>query len=317
MLAQQDVSAVYARLLLQSGLLPTEELLAGTGLELADLAEAEYLGWQPMAGLLKNVMAARLDPAWAAKLGEQIGVSAHGALGFAALSAPTLGAALEVIATFLPIRVSSIGIELERKGDRYVLRLFDRGEVPEVFNSGCEIALKTFEVLIATLLGTADQAEVLIHLARPRPEQEESLRQAFASRLEFAAGQNAISVPAKWWQQASPLHDDASYRTNLAKCQELLNARQQQASCAHAVRELLRQHFERQIARDAANQPPPTLEQVASHLHMTSRTLIRHLNAENQSYKILLRNLRRDYARSLLGNARLTVAEVGEVWGYR
>jgi len=80
MLTQRDVSAVYARLLLQSGLLPEAELLAGTGMTAAELSDAEYLGWQPMARLLEKAMEAQTDPAWAAQLGAQIGVSSHGPL---------------------------------------------------------------------------------------------------------------------------------------------------------------------------------------------------------------------------------------------
>jgi AraC-like DNA-binding protein len=52
-------------------------------------------------------------------------------------------------------------------------------------------------------------------------------------------------------------------------------------------------------------------------MHLTPRTLIRRLNEEQQSYKSILRDLRREYARALLANAALTVAEAGEILGYR
>lgn len=317
MLAQRDVSAVYARLLLKSGLMPEHDLLAGSGLSAAELAAVDYISWEKMAALLRNLMAAQTSPAWAALMGAQFGISPHGALGYAALSAPTLGAALEVVAEYLAVRVSAIGIELERKDQRYILRLFDRGDSADVFNPGCEAALKTFESLIATILGDAHTSETAIYLARPQPEQDDDLQRTFDSKLQFAAGQNAISIPAKWWPYPSPLHDESSYRTNLAKCRELLSARLEQASFTHDVTAVLQQYFEQQINGQSDWQAPPGLKQVADNMHMTSRTLIRRLQAEDQTYKDILRNLRRDYARSLLGNARLSVAEVGECLGYR
>lgn len=321
MLLQRDVSAVYARLLLHSGLLPAEQLLEGSGVSLDELGEAEFLGWQQMARLLENVQATQQDPAWAAVLGAQIGISSHGALGFAALSAPTLGAALEVIANYLPVRVSAIGIELERKDQRYRLRLFDRNEMAGIFNCSCEIILKTLEALVITLLGPARHhdvaAEAVIYLMRPHTAEAARMNQAFASRLEFNASRNAFSLPASWWQLPSPLHDEKNYRASLARCEQLLRERQHHASCAHAVAALLREHFDRQLEGRAAPLPPPTLEEVAMELHISSRTLIRRLHAEQQTYKLILRNLRRDYARTLLGSARMTVAEIAESLGYR
>ena len=62
---------------------------------------------------------------------------------------------------------------------------------------------------------------------------------------------------------------------------------------------------------------PPTQETVAATMHLTNRTLIRRLKKEGSSYKEILEELRRDYAQTLLGNARLTVADVGELLGYK
>lgn len=321
MLLQRDISAVYARLLAQSGLLPVDHLLRGSGVTAEQLAEAEFLSWQAMARLLQNILDSQEDPAWAARLGAQIGISAHGTLGFAALSAPTLGAALEVITDYLPVRVSAVGIELERKDQRYRLRLFDRNDTAGIFNSSCEIVLKTLETLVMTLLGAARRDEVAaqarIHLARPCPADPASLHEVFVARLEFAAGENAMSLPASWWQLPSPLHDEVNYCANLAKCAQLLGDRQRQVSCALTVETLLRQHFDEQSAGQVASRPPPTLRQVAALLHVSGRTLIRRLQAEQQTYKLILRGLRRDYARTLLGNAGLTVAEISGILGYR
>ena len=52
-------------------------------------------------------------------------------------------------------------------------------------------------------------------------------------------------------------------------------------------------------------------------MHTTPRTLIRRLRNEDATYRDILEDLRREYAGQLLQDARLTVADVGEVLGYR
>jgi AraC-like DNA-binding protein len=63
--------------------------------------------------------------------------------------------------------------------------------------------------------------------------------------------------------------------------------------------------------------PLPPLEQLAARLHLTPRTLIRHLQREGTGYREIVEDLRRDHASRLLRDARLTIAEVGEILGYR
>jgi AraC-like DNA-binding protein len=112
------------------------------------------------------------------------------------------------------------------------------------------------------------------------------------------------------------LYDELNYRANLSKCRDLFIARQRQASYAHQVSALLKQHFEQQIAGHSVSAEPPGLQALADVMHLSPRTLIRRLQAEGQSYNDILRDIRRDYARSLLRDARLSVAEVGEHLGF-
>ncbi len=87
-----DVAATYARLTLRSRLLTPEELLVGTGVTAQYLMSADYVDWHVLAAMFHNIDSADVvSTAWAAYLGGQFNVSAHGPLGFAALSAPTLG----------------------------------------------------------------------------------------------------------------------------------------------------------------------------------------------------------------------------------
>jgi AraC-like DNA-binding protein len=107
------------------------------------------------------------------------------------------------------------------------------------------------------------------------------------------------------------------YWANIAKCRELIASREQLSSAIAIVRTHLRNHFDRQIAGESEHMAPPTQEAIAAAMHLTTRTLIRRLKKEGSAYKEILEELRRDYAQTLLGNARLTVADVGDLLGYK
>jgi AraC-like DNA-binding protein len=313
-----EISTAYARLTLQSELLPVDGLLEGTGVTADFLMSADYIEWEKLAAIFHNIDHQQgVSPAWAARLGGQFSAGAHGSLGFAALSAPTLGAAVEALAEFYPARVAAISIELELADGRYVMHVLDVTGDTDFSRSLAEIVLKVIESLLSAILGHPVSDTVVVSLMRPAPIAAEDLIAAYDAQVEFDAPSNAISIPASWWRLPSPLHDESMYWANVAKCRELITSREQQGSAAVIVRAHLSNHFDRQIAGESEPIAPPTQEAVAAAMHLTTRTLIRRLKSEGSAYKDILEELRRDYAQTLLGNARLTVADIAELLGYK
>jgi AraC-like DNA-binding protein len=316
--APLEISTAYARLTLQSELLPVDGLLEGTGVTAEFLMSADYIDWRILAAIFHNIDQQReASSAWAARLGGQFSASAHGSLGFAALSAPSLGAAVEALAEFYPARVTAIATELELTDSRYVWNVLDVTGDAEFARSLAEIVLKVVESLLAAILGHPVSDNVVVSLMRPRPATADEFIAAYDAQVLFDASSNSISIPAIWWRLPSPLHDESMYWANIAKCRELITSREQLSSAAVIVRTHLRNHFDRQIAGESAQLAPPTQEAVAAAMHLTTRTLIRRLKKEGSAYKEILEELRRDYAQTLLGNARLTVADVGDLLGYK
>lgn len=313
-----EISTAYARLTLQSKLLPVDGLLEGTGVTADFLMSADYIDWRKLAAIFHNIDCQQgVSSAWAARLGGQFSANAHGSLGFAALSAPTLGAAVETLAEFYPARVTAIATELELADSRYVWHVLDVTGDADFARSLAEIVLKVVESLLAAILGHPVGDNVVVSLMRPTPAAVDEFIEAYDAQVLFDATSNSISIPVIWWRLPSPLHDESMYWANIAKCRELITSREQQSSAVVIVRTHLRIYFDRQIAGESEHMPPPTQEAVAAAMHLTTRTLIRRLKKEGSSYKEILEELRRDYALTLLGNARLTVANVGELLGYK
>ncbi len=312
-----ELANSYVRITLQSGLLPAEELLAGSGLSEQDLATREFLPWQLLATMFQRIEAVRQLEPWGPALGAQYNITAHGPLGFAALSAPTLGGALEVMGSLYPVRNSTFRAGLEHRDGRFFL-WFEDLTGDEFFAARiAQIVSKVVEELLRTILGHPVGRNVHIAFAGKPPPNAESVAASYDARVSFAATRSSISVPATWCALPSPLADEVVYRANLVRCREVIASREEQDSCRAAVLALLDNHFDLVIAGDREPGPPPTLQQAAATLHYTERTLIRHLQAEGCGFRELLEEQRRVRAAELLHDARLQVAEVGELLGYR
>lgn len=309
-----ELSATYARLVLQSERVPPDALLAGTGFDATALATVDYVPWETLARLFRNYAGCQPSPAWAVQLGAQFNIASHGPLGFAALSAPTLGTALEVMASHHPVRTNTMRAATRRQGERFFLTLEDRTGDPEFAAWLEEIVFKVLESLLTAILGHPVGPNVIIAFARPAPPHSEALVAGYAAAVRFDAPVSSLSIPAIWCQLPSPLHDETVYRANIARCRDILASRNSRTSTAERVWMLLDSHF----ADSRRNPlPVPPLEQLAVHLHLTPRTLIRHLQRDGTGYREIVENLRQEHATRLLRDARLTIGEVGEILGYR
>ncbi len=311
------MSAAYARLTLQSGVAPAAELLRGVATTEEALADAEFIDATELGIVFRNYARCVNDCAWTARLGSQLSIAAHGPLGFAALSAPTLGAAMDVMGTLYASRNTAMTAWTCTTETHYLLHVDDATGESDFARWLVEVVLKVIEVLLATILGHPVGKNVLISFMHAAPIGSERLIAAYDAAVIFDAPENAIAVPLAWRQLPSPLHDESVYRANVIRCRELIAAREQVGSIVYAVRNRLCNHFDTQMLYAGQPHPPPTLEQVANAMHLTSRTLIRRLQREETAYKDVLEGLRRDYAERLLQDARLNVADVAEILGYR
>ncbi len=312
-----EVAAAYARLVLQSGQMSPADLLEGTGLTEHALADTEFVPAAQLTLLFRNFAEHVNDSTWTTQLGTRLNVAAHGPLGFAALSAPTLGAAMDVMGELAACRNTATQMSMCETDTHYSLHLHPATDDLQFYRWISEVVLKIIEIMLATIIGHPVGRNVVISFPHPAPADATALCATYDSAVRFGTGETSIAVPLAWRQLPSPLYDESVYRANLIECREMIVAREQANSLAHAIANRLRNHFDAQCSPGAIPAAPPTQEEVAEQLHMTPRTLIRRLKREDTSFRALLESLRREYAERLLGDARLTVADVGQVLGYQ
>lgn len=317
MAADYHIAAAYLRLMLQADRTAADLVLTELGPQLQAALDTEQI-----PGYLINHIFELLEDqgleSLVIKYAEQLDVGNHGPLGFAALSAPNLATAIDLLVEFIDIRSSGSLAESRLSGNRLEYVLQDRTGHRLVgrwlIESGFLVAKRLIESVTAHPLG--DNAE--IHFAYPRLNNHQQLAAIYKTPIYYDAAENLLSIPASWLAIPSPLSDPDAFRSNIAKCREIkLRMHTDKSDVRRLVHTRLLNHFERRLANQAHSAQIPSLEVLASELHMSPRTLIRKLARQETSYKLILQEIRRTLAQKLLRETHKTASEIAAKLGYQ
>jgi len=282
-------------------------LLAETGVPPGQLVEpgaAITVGQQLRQ--LQNV-ADLLPAGWGLRAGSGFHASTHGPLGFAAVSAPTLGDSLAVLARFGRVRVPYYLLESQR--DDRALTIFVREFLPLRQHERVpllEMLMLSVQGLIESVLGgPMDRAH--IDFAFPRPAYADRYPDHFRASVRFDCPATALAIPSEWLQVDCPLSDPPMFEASLRELEALERRLDGGDYIAARVEYLLA----------ASGDAGLSLDQVAVRLRLSRRTLVRRLGRVGTSFRELLEAHHRERARALLAEARLDIGEVGYRLGYR
>ncbi len=240
--------------------------------------------------------------------------TAHGAMGFALMSAPTLGDALHLASRFLAMRTRGFRFSLSTEGGQAVTTL-DQGS-PVVGLPPAEAqALRRFlhEIM---LLGQLSDARFLIgrelsgvelRVDWPRPDYHDHYQHRLPP-VRFEQAANQIRFPASELQAAILTADPVAYRMALAQCEQ--------------ERARFDEGFDDTLARIKAllvlspGVGFPSLTAVADSLNVSASTLKRRLQEHGLSFLALLNEARQMEAAHLLITTDKSVQEVADWLGY-
>lgn len=281
-----------------------EELLGPLGLERGALAvPGAQLPVPVFEKLFEKARALTANPGIGIQLGLQMRASAHGYLGFAAMTASTLREALETATRFVPTRTNAIALSLHVSDESASLVIEERTD----FGTAREAILFALAVGIwqigdaltgRELTGSAD-------FAFPEPAymgRVTGIRQSLrfgqpVTQLLFDA--SALSLPLT---MADPVSRQLAY-SELERSLEELGAEQEILSRVRGA-----------VGRTSGGFR--SLQEVASGLHVSTRTLKRRLAAQGVTYSEVLEEQRREKALLLLRSPSLSLDEVAEQLGY-
>lgn len=310
--AVEDIrrSVVSAQILTQFAVdrgVMREACLCDTDISLAALGDpqTEISAAQELQ-LVRNLLSALGHaPALGLDVGLRYHLSTYGIWGFALLSSPNLRAVAQVVERYLDLSFAFIRFrfEVDAKFTRIVL---DDREVPDDVRT---FLLERDFAAWANAMRELIPAGVSVRRAQfrhPRPAHVARYAELCGVVPSFDAADNAITLDTADMDAPLPQSNTTLARMCLDQCRQLLDRRKQRAGVAGQVRDHL---FQRAGTM-------PSLEVVAQQMHLSARSLRRHLQAEATSFRALSDEVMETLAEELLTTAHLKLEEVAERLGY-
>lgn len=303
------VPSAYVRLALDV-LAGEEARVRERRLEDAGLAAGAESAWGPTLPLRDALrLLARLasdQPAgWQLRLAPRLDSATHGPLGFAAITAPDLATALEVLLRYAETRAPFLW--LARTGRPEACRLECHASVGlgPLHQPLLEVCLLAILALVTQVTGR-EPRECSLLLPGPAMPYAAELGRLARCPVRFGADACAVELPAAWLPRPSLFADSAMHRMSLARCREALRA----ATATSELEASLRHEL---LAGEGAS---PGLVALARKRHVGPRTLMRRLKKSGTSYRRIRDEVRSALAAELLRHSDLPVVTISARLGF-
>ncbi len=305
-LRRPTIPVAYLRLLLQvfeERGVDARQARAGTGLRDDVLAEPDArVPPAQWARLVLNALRLSGDEGLGFELGLRLKLSAHGFLGYAAMTAPDLRTALQVHARYFRMRNRQYQLQFaeDDAGARLVLSGVQASPVLQ-HHMMFELVLTGLAHGIATLAGRA-APDVELRFTWPEPDYYARYR-ARLPRVRFSCDAHALWIPRAALDWPLALADEVAHRQALVQVErEYAAVRQEEGDLVERVRA--------ELAGHADGYPSP--EWLAQRLLLSTRTLRRRLLDAGSSYRTLLDEARFRDACALLRASDLDLKTIAE-----
>lgn len=282
-------------------------IFAEHGLEPDSWSDASSpVPFEALAESVFAVMRAHDIPAAGLSLGAKLHVSKHGTIGMAVISADTVGQAIRDISRFYQTTISFCAMDLFYQADRLVI------ELRENFTS-TEVRVVVVEALMLTLQNALEfvsgktLTDSQVQFGYPPPPYADQYELYFSGKVEFDGERHLMILPAGFQNVRCVSADAGIHRL----AEEQLQHRMQELRADAPVH----QRVLAELRRDPAAMP--TLQEMARTFNVSTRTLIRHLQAEGTTYRDLRDTIHRQMAMDALRNTDQSIDAIAVGLGYQ
>ncbi|MCE0464828.1 AraC family transcriptional regulator [Pseudomonas uvaldensis] len=277
---------------------------AGLDPQLMDDPNARY----PLSGttrLWTLAVQASGDPAIGLRVSRFVSPTTFHALGYALVASGSLREVFERIVRYHPVVSDALTLQLRRCEDRYRFSL----DAPQAHPAPAFEAIDAFAAIYVRTcrnrLGR-DYAPLAVYLRRPEPADPGPWHKVFRSPVHFSAGQDYLEFGLadfdRHLDDANPElaeHNETVLKRTLAQLQPLTWERKVRAA------------IEAQLPEGE-----PSAERIAQAMHLSLRSLQRHLADEGCRFDALLNECRENLALLHLRDPDCSLSEVGYLLGF-
>lgn len=289
-----------------------ETALAGTGLSMDGIHDPDALtSVQQLLTVGRNAVRLCPLPELGLLVGRRLHVTSYGLYGYAMLCAETMRQGFELSMRYHGLATPVMPVSFSEDGAEAVLHLPIHDELPLLGLSPQEFAFfldmqfALHVTLAKDVMGPWCVPALALH-SLPRPAHGEQIERALECPVAFGHARNEIHYPRHWLDRAPHMANPITAAQMSESCEQLVQKIAWQAGLTRRVYE-------------AITQTPgrfPGIEQVASTLCMTSRTLSRKLAAEGTTFSDLLARVRHALAIDYLRTTRLSMEDIAAALGF-
>jgi AraC-like DNA-binding protein len=245
------------------------------------------------------------DPAIGLRVSRFVSPTTFHALGYALVASGSLREVFERIVRYHQVVSDALVLDLRQTGDRYQFRF----RVPE---GGIAPAVESMDAFAAIYVRTCrnrlgrDYAPLAVYLQRPQPLDPQPWHDVFRAPIVFGAKENLLEFSSA---DFDALLDDGN--PELAEHNETVLKR--------TLEQLKPLTWERRVRAAIEAQLPdgePSAESVAHTLHLSLRSLQRHLAEEGFRYDLLLNQCRQNLAMQHMRDPRSSLSEIAYLLGF-
>ena len=279
------------------------------GLEAADtpssVATAAEVDVESQLRQLDN-LDALLGEGWVFCRPEVWSHASHGALGVAALTAPDLEGAMQIVAAYGRVRAPVIDFAARRGRRGLTLAMRYVAELsPARQRNLAQSSLSGVVSLVAVIIGAAP-AGLLVAFRDPEPTYAEDARRALLCAVAWNGAADSVFIPAALLLTPSPFADPSLHARAREELETALARLERPGDLRPRLERLLVSHPAGRLTASAA----------ARALGVSRRTLVRRLAMAGAGYRALLDAELRRRAAGLLDAGELSHAKIAERLGY-
>lgn len=287
---------------------PCEPWLAGLPLTRAQIDDPSVrVSYRQASRIVEAALLAMPQPDLGLRLGCRQNIGNFGLLGLAMMTARTFGDAIGIGLQFAGLSGSLMDLEFDTSDPGTVaMAALQRAPDDHILPFLCEELFASTLMLCRGLVGE-DFVPLRLELAYPAPAYADRYREVFGCPVLFGTPRSRVLVDAAWLEYKLPTYNPVSAQQALALCQAQLPRERSRSEIVAGVRRLVRERLREN----------PRLADIAAELHLTERTLRRHLAVAGTHYKAIHDDARSERAMDLLHEGRLPIAQIGAELGFK
>lgn len=284
-----------------------EALLDNTNINPEVLGDpSARLTYQQILLLAGNLIRHYPDESVGLDLGAAININQFGMLGYAILSCADLRSALQLGIKYHSLVDPAFTFEVTNLGDTSAVRFTSHIPFESIYRMICDVFVASFSTLARFLTGRHEAQPIEVHLNHPEPEYAERYKEFFNCTIRFDQPRTEFIINNDVLDFKLVMADKATAAMAESQCEEILSRMGPKEGIIAKVRRIL--------LSNPGYFPP--VDDVASQLATSTRTLSRSLQDVGTSYQRILDEVRKEMSIEYLRSSNLPIEEIAALVGY-